>query len=254
MEDTIVTLRIAHFSVQEYLESYRIRQQKAAIYALERVSVHAEIAQLCLIYLQEPELSKGDLDLTKLAKFPLARFAADFWHRHYKNAIDTTSELDRLVLELFQNQKTLHTWLKLFDSEDSRSRAIENSLEIIGSSLEISEIASPIYYAALLGLTRVLQELIAKCQESASEIEVIVNTRGGYFGSALQAASIYGHSEAVQILLDARADVNLEDKMQGTALQVASVNGHSEVVRLLLDAKAEVNAQGGCDRTPLEAA
>jgi ankyrin repeat domain-containing protein 50 len=39
-----LTLRIAHFSVQEYLESDRVRQQKAAVFVIESASAHAEIA------------------------------------------------------------------------------------------------------------------------------------------------------------------------------------------------------------------
>lgn len=38
------TARIAHFSVQEYLESERIQHQKAAIFSLTSVTAHAEIA------------------------------------------------------------------------------------------------------------------------------------------------------------------------------------------------------------------
>ena len=52
------TVRITHFSVQEYLESQRIQSQKAAIFSLTAVAAHAEIAQVCLIYLLEPDLAQ----------------------------------------------------------------------------------------------------------------------------------------------------------------------------------------------------
>ena len=39
-------VRIAHFSVQEYLESRRIQEQKAAIFSLPSVTAHMEIAQI----------------------------------------------------------------------------------------------------------------------------------------------------------------------------------------------------------------
>jgi hypothetical protein len=35
-----VTVRIAHFSVQEYLESHRIRQQKAKFFAISSINAH----------------------------------------------------------------------------------------------------------------------------------------------------------------------------------------------------------------------
>ncbi|ERF74783.1 hypothetical protein EPUS_03167 [Endocarpon pusillum Z07020] len=78
IERIVPTLRIAHFSVQEYLESDRIREQQADAFALESASAHAEIAEICLVYLLEPGLSSGTLDQTALEEFPLARFAARF--------------------------------------------------------------------------------------------------------------------------------------------------------------------------------
>ena len=40
--DSTPTARIAHFSVQEYLESERIRYQKAAIFSLNSPTAHAD--------------------------------------------------------------------------------------------------------------------------------------------------------------------------------------------------------------------
>jgi hypothetical protein len=96
------TFRIAHFSVQEYLKSDRITQQKADAFSLQSAAAHTEIAQICLIYLQESELSSGNLDQAKLKDFPLTHFAATFWYHHYKNAGNTISRLNNLVLRIFQ--------------------------------------------------------------------------------------------------------------------------------------------------------
>lgn len=56
----VPSLRIAHFSVQEYLESERLRHQKAAVFSLDSVKAHAEIAEICLIYVLEPDLPRRD--------------------------------------------------------------------------------------------------------------------------------------------------------------------------------------------------
>lgn len=50
-EQPVRIVRIAHFSVQEHLESERIRQQRAAIFSLASVTAHLEITQVCLIYI-----------------------------------------------------------------------------------------------------------------------------------------------------------------------------------------------------------
>ncbi len=62
--------------------------------------------------------------------------------------------------------------------------------------------------------------------------------------TALQAAAELGHEEVVQRLLEAGVDVNAAPaRFDGrTALQAAAEGGHREVVQQLLDAGADVNA------------
>ena len=247
IEGMTPTVRIAHFSVQEYLESHRITQQKAASFALQSASAHAEIAQICLIYLQEPRLSSGTLDQTKLKEFPLAHFAALFWHHHYRNATSATSRLNPLILRIFQqHQGSFYTWVKLHNPDRPRVTRVD-------LSLDSSDIASPVYYASLLGLDIVLYELISICQELASEGRDLINARGGHYGNALYAASLKGHEKVVQILIDAGADVNAQGRYDN-ALNAASKEGHKTVVEILIDAGADMNARGGYYGNALQAA
>ena len=70
-QDTqIEIVGIAHFSVQDHLESERIPHQKAAIFS---VTAHAEIAEIFLIYLLEQGLT-----FTQKDKYPLANYALLF--------------------------------------------------------------------------------------------------------------------------------------------------------------------------------
>ncbi|KAL2136905.1 hypothetical protein VTI74DRAFT_66 [Chaetomium olivicolor] len=48
------TVRIAHYSVQEYLESDRIRSSATAQYAVDREHANNAVALICLIYLLHP--------------------------------------------------------------------------------------------------------------------------------------------------------------------------------------------------------
>jgi hypothetical protein len=89
-----LTARIAHFSVQEYLQSDRILQQKSGRFAVRSPPANAEIAQICLVYLLEPGLSSGILDETKLTDFPLARFAARNWFHHYANSSERDPKIE----------------------------------------------------------------------------------------------------------------------------------------------------------------
>jgi ankyrin repeat protein len=83
---------------------------------------------------------------------------------------------------------------------------------------------------------------------------LVVNVQGGYFGTALQAASRNGSREIVMLLLEKGADINLQGGVYGTALQAASRNGSREIVMLLLERGADINLQGGMYSTALQAA
>ncbi len=72
-----------------------------------------------------------------------------------------------------------------------------------------------------------------------------MNIRGGYYGPALQTASIYGYKEMVQLLLEKGADVDFQGEDYGSVLQAASECGHKRTVQLLLAKGANFNRQRG---------
>ena len=61
-----------------------------------------------------------------------------------------------------------------------------------------------------------------------------VNSKGGFYGTALQAAAHRGHRKLVELLLDAGADVHREG-FSHDAFHAASEGGHEGIVRLLLE-------------------
>lgn len=221
-------VRIAHFSVQEYLESERIIQQDAAIFSVIRPKAHAEIALICLAYLLEPALSKESL-----AEYPFAFYAAEAWDEHFRDGGRETQFAQDLALRLFRNSgQELEKWLMISDIQ------------------EFTKLASPVYYASLLGLNPVLSQLL--CENLSADsfsvpkqqtISDLVNAQGGFYGNALQAASARGHKQTVKLLCDKGADINAQNTFDGTALQAASAKGHEQIVKLLLDMGADINAQ-----------
>ncbi|OAL01666.1 hypothetical protein IQ06DRAFT_246464, partial [Phaeosphaeriaceae sp. SRC1lsM3a] len=216
-----VTVRIAHFSVQEYLESDRIRQQKAKFFAMSSINAHQEIATICCTYLLEPQISNGLLTPTKLAEFPLAHFAAQFWYHHYQFGKEKPAQLSTLVTKIFKQQHNCFaTWVQLHDPVD---KPWDLSVNFERPS---NKIAPALYYASFLGLDWIIHEILFAGNAAGRRVEDMVNAQGGTYGNALQAASSGGHEAVVRLLLDAGADVNAQGGHYGNALQAASSGGH----------------------------
>ena len=257
-EASTQTVRIAHFSIQEYLESRRIQNSKAAIFALNKTIAHSEIARICLVYLLEPGLPLSMLESDVLRDYPLAHYAAKYWYYHFQRAKNVPSEVDKLVLSIFQNKESHETCVKLYDPD----RPWSSEIDFTRAS---DQIASPIYYASLVGLDRLLRDLTstehpgnmepqATVARSSLEVSQMINARGGFHDTALMAASIEGHENIVQLLLDRGAEVNAEGGKYGFALQATSFMGQKNVVQLLRDRGEEVNAKGGAYGFALQAA
>ena len=249
-------VRIAHFSVQEYLESERIQNQKAAMFSLTAVIAHAQITQICLIYILEP-----GLDVTKLDEYPLAHFAARFWFHHYKSTEYQDFKSNNLILQLFQCQSELFfTLIHMLDPVDTEEYKYWSGI----LDNEYNHSQSPVYFASLLGLRWVLEKLVLAEKQRGSERVTLpprstftsadVNAKGGKYGNALYAASYGGHEEVVKLLVHEGADVNTQSGRYGNALQAASYKGHKEVVKLLVHEGSDVNAQCGAFGNALYAA
>lgn len=83
---------------------------------------------------------------------------------------------------------------------------------------------------------------------------VSVNGADRACGTALQAASAFGHLEMVKSLLAKGANVNSEGGYHGTALQAASKGGYEAIARLLIKNGAEVNPMSAEHGTALQLA
>jgi len=257
--ETITTnIHIAHFSVQEYLQSERISISKAARFAINSAQAHNEAAKVCLIYLCAPQMSQAMEFEDITSEYPLSSYAARNWQYHYQMAENADCSSESLVLNLFKNvHNAFQTWMVLYD--------IDHPWKPKPSYKRADDIPSPVYCVSLLGLTTVLgqmlkieQELDSTAVESQSKsdsaIGRLLNAQGGHYRNALQAASIDGHKSIVQLLLANGANINAQGGDYGNALQAASAGGHKSIVQLLLANGANVNAQGGHYGNALQAA
>jgi ankyrin repeat protein len=219
-------LSLAHYSVQEYLVSDRIKRGPAKQYHMREVESHEAMTKGCIGYLNQ---FQGPISTAQFHISALAMYSAQFWISHLKKAGDETEIICRLALSVFSmDNPVYHSWLRLCDPE---------LLDLGEAPLlerELDDMATPLYYAAMLGLSKITQLLLDQGAD--------VNAQGGGFGNALTAASFGGHTAVAELLINAGADVDNICQYWGSPLYSASRRGHEAIVKLLIDAGADVNA------------
>ena len=220
-------IRLAHFSVKEYLVSDRIQHGPAFVYSLKEEVSNELIAQDCLVYLLhliKPDIWRSTLTMVE---YPLARYAARYWIDHIQSVEDPKNEALTLVQELFSTGEEIFVnWIQLWDLDCPSWRT--------GTILRMST-GSSLYYASLLGFLESVEALVNNGAD--------VNVRGGLYGNALIAAFTSGHTEIVQLLAEKGATINsLGNAYGATALVAASFEGRIEIVQLLLDEGVDIDA------------
>ncbi|KAK7937486.1 uncharacterized protein PG986_014354 [Apiospora aurea] len=260
------TVRIAHFSVQEYLEDERILEsQDVSLFHVRKQDAHIDMATVCLTLLLEPQ-GKEVQDTASIEKtYPLVKYAARYWPQHIASRT-LRSRTERKISQLFQDPDgSFSAWVHIWNVDNWQGR------------LQSREAPSPIYYAALLGLTKILGELL---NDGCSTTQVPVSTTtplGDMNGQnrrvemLLQAvsslAAFFGLTKIFSWLLHTihitarsppltitpNAFVNFGGGRFETETQGAS-EGHKEVAKVLPKERSDVNAQGGHFGNALQAA
>jgi hypothetical protein len=160
-------IALAHYSVQEYLVSDRIRQGSAGQYSMQEIECHTAITKGSLKYLTQfrQPVSEELLEVSALA-----RYSAEFWSSHLQKTGEEVEEVSRLAISLLSIESPAYlTWLRLYDPYDPWNKPdLRKSLESVTTLL---------YYTALLGLSTITSLLLNASTE--------VNVQGGYYGNAL---------------------------------------------------------------------
>jgi hypothetical protein len=188
-------IALAHYSVQEYLVSDRIKQGPAKQYSMQELECQNAITSGSLEYLiqlQQPSSNET------LNAFALARYSAEFWSSHLQKTGTQLEEVSQLAMSLLSTENPAYlNWIRLYDPDGSwREPNVDICLE---------SIATPLYYGAKLGLSTITKLLLDQGAD--------VNAQGGRYGNALQAASAGGHEQVVKTLLDAGAYQHQDDDL-----------------------------------------
>ena len=220
-------VQFSHFSVKEFLTSDRLAivTKDISFYHIALEPAHTILAQACLAILLH--LDDSTLEAI-MQQFPLAEYALKHWVDHA--LFESVSlHIKDGIEDLFDAEKPhFSRWIRL------RRRMADSYVWL---NHDAQHEAAPLYYAAFCGFRDVVEKLSREHPEH-------VNTMGGYYVTALHAASRMNHLKIVQSLLRHGAEVDAQGPRGRTPLVFASECGHLEVVRWLLERGADVNAKG----------
>ena len=253
----IEELRLAHYSVKEYLVSGRVANQRLSTFALEDHQTHEMLASLCIRYLLWCHQEKFCEDSDFLSRYatvylntaPFAPYAAACWTRHLRSArLDGSSRLYHESMQLLTRSDLLKDLIRLhppwFRHEEciilQRFGYVKtfNGNHYLDSKFQD---VPPLFYASLLGMDQLVLMLMDQGEDpndSTSE------------GTCLSAAASGGHVSTIQLLLARGASINKvvpqvskerETYYSMSAIHEAVYGQYEDIFKLLLEKGADVN-------------
>lgn len=209
-------VQLAHFSVQEYLVSDRIREGPVKQYSIQEERANTSIAETCLAYLLQLD-EPSSLTPQVYEWFPLCGYAAKYWAEHARQAGNHSKEINELIMELLHwKQNAYMNFIRILYSRAPWKSKLGRT----------KAFPSPLYYASLSCLTETVKRLL--------EMGVDTNRQEGAQGSALHVASARGNVEIVKLLLEKGASPGRKNERGETPLALAAKYGHKKVVEILL--------------------
>jgi len=218
------TVRLIHFTLQEYLSAHPDLFTKP----------HSAMAEICLTYLNSKQVKALSIAPSPDTQdTPLLEYCSVYWGVHAKRELSDYGRSLALVL-LKEDYSQIST--ELLFAHEGLYLGSENTYHPF----------SGLHCASFFGIVEVVAALI---EVGGSDI----NGGDSCGRTPLLCAAHNGHEEVVKILLG-QGEVNPDkaDKWGRTPLLHAAQNGHEGVVRVLLE-REEVNPDGADEdgETPL---
>ena len=237
-EDPIV--RLAHFSVKEYLISERIKTQKPQKFWLPEIQSLELIAATCLavlLYFEGQDDLFIDIDtfsLKRLEEYPLMYYACWYWTTHAGITDSHQGILKDLSLEFLRRSDLRKVWFREFHSGP-----------LLDTREEEPECIPPLFIAASIGILGIVQTLLESGHDANERCAL---------GTALETAATQGHDTVLRFLLENGADPNLLGRDNDPPLQAAARFGTVESVKALIDSGADMHDERGSFESSLIAA
>jgi ankyrin repeat protein len=222
MDATSKTVRLAHFTTQEYLNRKGIIPQNS----------DTTLAIACTTYLCFDKFKTHDCpscinyfyrcDIHSFFEYAVENLS---FHINSSNQESTVAVFGRFL----ENEGNVSSYLKIHSSR---------SVFMPGKPLSL-------LVASALGHTVMVKHLLQKGYDISTTDQEL---------TALHLASGNGHLELVKLLLENGANPNAVNESNDTPLHKAVENGYLDLVKLLLENGANPNAVGESNNTPLHKA
>ena len=223
--DGYTYVRLAHFSVKEYLVSDRTVTQGLQKFSIPLIQSHQQIAATCLAYM----LHQESLDASEIraADYPLLLYAQESWYEHARNLGPDLGIVENLSLQfLRRGSKSYDTWVRRY----------------LRAKPSMPVDVPPLNMMAVLRVPAIVQSLV----DGGHDVNERCDMR-----TALSAASgLRKNVTVVRLLLRLGADPNLERVVEPPLLAAAKT-GDLEVVEALVDSGADVRYKDQNHRSAL---
>lgn len=218
---------LVHYTAQEYFE--RTWQQWFP-------DASRDITQTCLTYLSMQEFADGVCDTDeafeeRLNRNKLYDYAANYWGGHAR-ADKSTNEASIAFLECQPN----------LEASCQALRVKSYNVKGLNASQKFLLPIQGIHLAAHFGLEKPMQHLLRNCK---------VDTKDGRGWTPFLWVAHQGQKEAMKLLHDNGADIEVKCEEGQTSLMRATEMGTSDVIKLLIEWKANIEARDQKGRTSL---
>jgi ankyrin repeat protein len=226
-------IRLAHFSMQEYLQRRFERFETKSLSAEKDM-----IANTCLTILLFDEFSKGYCNsdsefLQRMKMYPELSYAAANWAYHRSNRCSGQSR--QLALRFLGDYSKV--------TSATQAMMVNTLYQYREYSQEFPKSFTGLHMASFLGVEEPVESLLES---------IMVDSKDSYYRAPLSYAAQNGHNMVVELLLEKGAELESKDRYGQTPLLYAAQNRHDAVVKLLLENGAELESKNTLSgRTPL---
>lgn len=127
---------LAHYSVQEYLMSDRLKQSPAKQYSMHETECHGVITLGSMKYLSQLQ---QPLTMENIRTSALALYAAECWTSHLMETRENCHELNQSVVDFMSTENPAYlTWIQLSDPDQDCTTNLSRCLEGLPPPLYLS--------------------------------------------------------------------------------------------------------------------